>query len=1211
MENYRQKHRFVLATDLGIGSNGWAIIDLDAHRVEDLGVQIFESGEEGAKKASARASQQRRLKRSAHRLNRRKKQRKEALIKFLQEIEFPDLVEILNSFKKQKNPNDILSLRVKGLDNKLSPLELFSILIYMSNNRGYKDFYDNDINDNNTDKDEKEMQKAKSTIEKLFASNSYRTVGEMIATDPTFIVDKSGSKKVIKYHNKKGYQYLIPRKLLENEMSLILHKQEEFYDCLSIDNITIILDKIFFQRNFEDGPGPKNKRDDYKNNSKGNQFYTGFNEMIGLCPFYPNEKKGTKNSLIYDEYYLINTLSQFFFTDSNGVIMSFSKSLLHDLMLYFFDHKGELTNKELSSFLLKHGLELNSKEKSNKKYRLNYMKQLTDSTIFETEMIASFREEIETSSYRSVNSLSNKIGNCIGQFITPLKRKEELTNILIDTNYPKELASKLADSIKVIKSQSVANISNKYMLEAIHAFESGKKYGDFQAEFNETRELEDHHFMKNNKLIAFQDSDLIRNPVVYRTINQSRKIINAAINKYNIVRINIEVASDVNKSFEQRDNDKKYQNDNYEKNLQLESELTDYINKENLHVNVNSKMMERYKLYLSQNKHCIYTNTPLTMMDVIYGTNVQVDHIIPQSKILDDTLNNKVLVLRDANSIKNNRLPLEAFDEMQINVDTNYTKKDYLTECLHLLKNKTNPISKKKYQYLTLKKLDDETIEGFISRNINDTRYITRYIANYLKTAFKESDKTKNIDVVTIKGAVTSRFRKRWLTTYDEYGYHPTIYSLEDKGRNLYYYHHAIDAIILANIDKRYITLANAYDTIRLIKIDRNLSKEQKQRDIDTVIKNTVKSMSKYHRFSEDYIRSLMSKNHIPAICKNLSDEVQIRIPLKFNTDYDNLGYRFTDDQYHYKKLYIAFKEAQNALKEKEILEKELTERFNNEAQILNANIILTYTGFESNNELIDIKKAKKVIDTLKPDLKNYIKAIDILTQEEYTKRCLEYYNDSEFAEQLKIPYVNFKINKRFRGKIQGSENAVSLREVLKKTKLNSFEEFESYLKSEDGIKSPYYIKYTKNTLGKESYTIYEANSYYCAEIYTDSQNKPQLRGIRYVDVRKEDGKLVLLKPLPSTCKHITYLFHNEYIAIYKDSNYKRLKNNGFGAYRSIKNVNVNKIIIRLFANQNLNDNDVVITSSIFIKKYSLDVFGHINGEIKCGDQSLFTIKKR
>ena len=735
MENYRQKHRFVLATDLGIGSNGWAIIDLDAHRVEDLGVQIFESGEEGAKKASARASQQRRLKRSAHRLNRRKKQRKEALIKFLQEIEFPDLVEILNSFKKQKNPNDILSLRVKGLDNKLSPLELFSVLIYMSNNRGYKDFYDNDINEDKKDSDEKEMQKAKSTIEKLFASNSYRTVGEMIATDPTFIVDKSGSKKVIKYHNKKGYQYLIPRKLLENEMSLILHKQEEFYDCLSIDNVTIILDKIFFQRNFEDGPGPKNKRDDYKNNSKGNQFYTGFNEMIGLCPFYPNEKKGTKNSLIYDEYYLINTLSQFFFTDSNGVIMSFSKSLLHDLMLYFFDHKGELTYKELSSFLLKHGLELNSKEKSNKKYRLNYMKQLTDSTIFETEMIASFREEIETSSYRSVNSLSNKIGNCIGQFITPLKRKEELTNILIDTNYPKELASKLADSIKVIKSQSVANISNKYMLEAIHAFESGKKYGDFQAEFNETRELEDHHFMKNNKLIAFQDSDLIRNPVVYRTINQSRKIINAAINKYNIVRINIEVASDVNKSFEQRDNDKKYQNDNYEKNLQLESELTDYINKENLHVNVNSKMMERYKLYLSQNKHCIYTNTPLTMMDVIYSTNVQVDHIIPQSKILDDTLNNKVLVLRDANSIKNNRLPLEAFDEMQINVDTNLS----ILDLSSVLKEANNYDYNLNYKYYN-------TVNKIIDYLSNKQKEFKKALKEFLEIQLNNENNNNNLD---------------------------------------------------------------------------------------------------------------------------------------------------------------------------------------------------------------------------------------------------------------------------------------------------------------------------------------------------------------------------------------------------------------------------------------------------------------------------------
>ena len=191
------------------------------------------------------------------------------------------------------------------------------------------------------------------------------------------------------------------------------------------------------------------------------------------------------------------------------------------------------------------------------------------------------------------------------------------------------------------------------------------------------------------------------------------------------------------------------------------------------------------------------------------------------------------------------------------------------------------------------------------------------------------------------------------------------------------------------------------------------------------------------------------------------------------------------------------------------------------------------------------------------------------------------------------------------------SELAVPLAKVLKKYNMNSFDEFESYLRSEDGIKSPYYIKYNENTLGKDNYTIYEANSYYCAEIYTDSQNKPQLRGIRYVDVRKEDGKLVLLKPLPSTCKHITYLFHNEYIAIFKDASFSKLKNSGLGAFRSIDNVNYNKIKIRLFSNKNLNNKDYVITLSIFIKKYSLDAFGHINGEIKCGDQSLFTIKKR
>ena len=66
----------IIGLGVGIGSLGWAVIDEEARRIDDLGVRIFESGEEGATKAADRASQIRRGYRSTKRLNKRRKQRK-------------------------------------------------------------------------------------------------------------------------------------------------------------------------------------------------------------------------------------------------------------------------------------------------------------------------------------------------------------------------------------------------------------------------------------------------------------------------------------------------------------------------------------------------------------------------------------------------------------------------------------------------------------------------------------------------------------------------------------------------------------------------------------------------------------------------------------------------------------------------------------------------------------------------------------------------------------------------------------------------------------------------------------------------------------------------------------------------------------------------------------------------------------------------------
>ncbi|MEE3399938.1 MAG: hypothetical protein VZR64_10750, partial [Eubacterium sp.] len=124
-----------------------------------------------------------------------------------------------------------------------------------------------------------------------------------------------------------------------------------------------------------------------------------------------------------------------------------------------------------------------------------------------------------------------------------------------------------------------------------------------------------------------------------------------------------------------------------------------------------------------------------------------------------------------------------------------------------------------------------------------------------------------------------------------------------------------------------------------------------------------------------------------------------------------------------------------------------------------------------------------------------------------------------------------------------------------------------------NNLKSPYYVRFNSGIGEEGNFTIYDARSYYCIEIYTDDKGEYQIRGIRYVDVYKDgrSGKMVLLKNLPDGCTHYMYLFKNEYIKAYKKG---KLRNNGFGAYRGVESINENTGKMRLFSNNNLTGRD-------------------------------------
>ena len=185
---------YVLGLDIGIQSVGWAVIRYDEPaRIEDFGVRIFDTTEN--RKSKDNANQERRAFRAARRVVRRRSHRREMLKKHLQRIGLLREGEVEAFFESGKS--DPLRLRVKGLTEQLTPVELAACLIHISNHRGYQAFYnltEEELNELPAS-EKKEYQQERSGIEQvtgLMEQGNYRSVAEMLLTDAAFASEDGG-----------------------------------------------------------------------------------------------------------------------------------------------------------------------------------------------------------------------------------------------------------------------------------------------------------------------------------------------------------------------------------------------------------------------------------------------------------------------------------------------------------------------------------------------------------------------------------------------------------------------------------------------------------------------------------------------------------------------------------------------------------------------------------------------------------------------------------------------------------------------------------------------------------------------------------------------------------------------------------------------------------------------------------------------------------
>ena len=224
---------------------------------------------------------------------------------------------------------------------------------------------------------------------------------------------------------------------------------------------------------------------------------------------------------------------------------------------------------------------------------------------------------------------------------------------------------------------------------------------------------------------------------------------------------------------------------------------------------------DRLFLYYLQNGRDMYTGKPL---DINQLSSYDIDHIIPQAFIKDDSLDNRVLTSSKDNRGKSDNVP---------SLEVVQKRKAFWQQLLD-----SKLISERKFNNLTKAErggLDERDKVGFIKRQLVETRQITKHVAQILdaryNTEVNEKDKkNRTVKIITLKSNLVSNFRKEF-----------RLY----KVREINDYHHAHDAylnaVVAKAILKKYPKLEPefVYGDYQKYDLKRYISRSKDPKDIE------------------------------------------------------------------------------------------------------------------------------------------------------------------------------------------------------------------------------------------------------------------------------------------------------------------------------------------------------------------------------------------
>ncbi len=652
--------------------------------------------------------------------------------------------------------------------------------------RIYKEYYPSEYNDmfrkelpnNYVSFRGKALKKDKSKEDTL--ENFYKKIKNKIAGLPDSCAEKK--EIIIEIENDTFLRKLnttdngaIPHQLHMVELERIIDNQSPYYKTLRENKDKIL--KIFEYRiPYYVGPLAIGKGSDFAwVKRKSNEKIRPWNieeiidkdltaeefikRMTNKCTYLLNKDVIPKNSLLYSKFCVLNELCNIRIITGDRSNVHLDAKTKKGIINNLFLERKKVTKKDIINYLNNNGIPCES------------ISGLSDGNNFNSnlapyiDMKKLFSEDYTLNDYEMYETLIYLI--TIFEDKKLLKEKIERTYPQIQKETIKKLVNLKYSGWSRLSKELLVDIKSNQGDSIMDLLESSKM--NFMQiitnpELGFDRIIEKQLYKGPHKINYKEDIKPIpTSPANKRAIWQAIGIVNE------ITKVMGREPENIYIEFARSEEEKKMKDSRLEKLVKLYEKFIERNEKVYTELkraqSERTKLGEKMYLYFMQNGKCMYSAKPLELEEL---DKYEVDHIIPQSYIKDDSFDNKALVIREQNQRKKDSLLLE---DHIINSRTEEWKL--------LLDN--GLISQSKYFRLIKRNMletESQKID-FVNRQLVETRQITKYVTNLLKNNYKDTE------IYAIRAGVVSNIRSKY-----------KLY----KNRDVNDYHHAHDAYLLCTV---------------------------------------------------------------------------------------------------------------------------------------------------------------------------------------------------------------------------------------------------------------------------------------------------------------------------------------------------------------------------------------------------------------------------